>query len=573
MKEIPSIILQNPFRILGVYANSPKKDIFANKGKATAFLKVNRPVEYHLDLKGILPLLSRTLDMMDKAESHLAIAKEQIKYTQFWFLKMTPIDDVAFNHLVAGNIANAEEIWSKQESISSLQNKMVCFLIEDKPRAAVMAAEKLYEKFGDTYINKVDANCTLQMSGTDLLHQFLDSLGEDIGFPKLIGLVSGEEAKGYIRSKTIGPLINKISSEVERTKKVDHKDPKARIEAARSLVKNTREPFTQLKNILLSSDSQFQMIADKLGLEILQCGIDYFNNSEDDDAPHTAMKIQKYAQSVVAGTMAKQRCEENVKILQKIIEQLPPKEVLSEDKAIKAELAKFVRLPDKISYSVNLLNATKSNLQSIKRKLGINNDYYLKISTQVVSNALHNVIEEVNEAQQPLAKISEILGNMDPRMRSILLSGSNEIAVNLREIQSKVKSTLGEAWKATLLMDEFDLDNDFKSRYKENRSTLKSLCDNMGVSTYVSRPSTISRTTPLSSSRPKTSARPSTGYTSSGSSSSSSSSSSDDTNWGCIIGFVVAILGCLVGALNGNAIAGLIVGGIIGLIILGNLKN
>lgn len=118
-----NIVNSNPFRILGVFANSPKRDIVANKGKATAFLKVNRPVEYSLDLKGILPLLSRTLDMMDEAESHLAIAKEQIKYTQFWFLKMTPIDDVAFNHLVAGDIAKAEELWSKQNSLSSLQNK------------------------------------------------------------------------------------------------------------------------------------------------------------------------------------------------------------------------------------------------------------------------------------------------------------------------------------------------------------------------------------------------------------------------------------------------------------------
>lgn len=557
MDTIPKIVLQNPFRILGVYANSARRDIVANKGKTTAFLKVNRPVEFPLDLKGLLPPITRTLDSMNEAEAHLAIAKEQIKYAQFWFLKMIPLDEIAFNHLFAGKIDEAISIWSKQDNISSLQNKMICYLIKNSVSGAISTAQQLYEKYGDSYISKIEANCTFKMSGTELLHQFVDSLGEEIGMQKLLSYEMDADTKAYISNQAVGPLINKISSEVEKTKKVDHKDPKARIDAARRLVTSTKESFTQLKSMLPMADPQFQMIADKLGLEILQCGIDYFNNSEDDDAPHAAMKIQKYAQSVVAGTMAKQRCEENVKILQKIIDQLPPKEVLSEDKAIKAELAKFVRLPDKISYSVNLLNATKSHLQSIKRKLGINNDYYLKISTQVVSNALHNVIEEVNEAQQPLAKISEILGNMDPRMRSILLSGSNEIAVNLREIQSKVKSTLGEAWKATLLMDEFDLDNDFKSRYKENRSTLKSLCDNMGVSTYVSRPPTISHTTTSSSSRPKT----------------SGSSSSSDTNWGCIIGFVVAILGCLVGAVNGNAIAGLIVGGIIGLIILGNLKK
>lgn len=501
MKEIPSIILQNPFRILGVYANSPKKDIFANKGKATAFLKVNRPVEYHLDLKGILPLLSRTLDMIDKAESHLAIAKEQIKYTQFWFLKMTPIDDVAFNHLVAGNIANAEELWSKQESLSSLQNKLVCYLIDDKLRAAVIAAEKLYDKFGDTYLKKVDANCTLQMSGIELMHQFLDSLGEEIGFPKLIGLVSGEESKNYIRSKTIDPLISKITIDVDKTKKVDHKDPNARINAARRLVANTKEPFSQLKSLLPSSDPQYQMIADKLGLEILQCGIDYFNNSEDEDAPHTAMKMQKYAQSIVVGTLAKQRCEENVKILQKIIDELPPKEVMAEDKAIKAELSKFVRLPDKISYAVTLLNNTKPHLQSIKNKLGATNSYYLKLSTQIVGNAMHNVVEEVNAVQN------------DPQIAFRMQLGLGLDPSSM----SKIKDAFREAWKATTIMDGFDLEPDFKSHYNENRSTLKSMCNQLGISTYVSKPSTPSRpitrsTTSSTSTRSSTQSRPLTAY-------------------------------------------------------------
>ena len=454
-----NIVNNNPFRILGVFANSPKRDIVANKGKATAFLKVNRPVEYSLDLKGLLPSLSRTLDMMNDAEAHLAIAKEQIKYAQFWFMKATPIDDIAFNHLIAGNMDGAKEIWSKQESLSSLQNKLVCYLIENKPWLAVKTAEKLYDKFGDTYINKVDNNCTLQMSATDLLHQFIDSLGEEIGMQKLLGYELGTETKAYISSQTIGPFINKISAEVEKTKKVDHKDPKARIEAARKLVTNTKEAFSQLKNILPATDSQYQMIADKLGLEILQCGIDYFNNSEDDDAPHTAMKMQKYAQSIVVGTLAKQRCEENVKILQKIIDRLPPKEIIKEDRAIRKELEEYTKLPDKISHSIRLLKNTKPYLQAIKDILGANNKTYLDLSTLVINNALHNVIEEVNAAQ------------------------------NINSSDTLV-SCLREAWKAIVIMDSFDIDaNTKKTRYIPNRNTLKDMCDHLlppnGTETYL----------------------------------------------------------------------------------------
>ena len=543
MDTVPKIVLQNPYRILGVYANATKKDIVANKGKATAFLKVNKAVEYPLDLKGILPAPNRTLDLMNEAEAQLAIAKEQVKYAQYWFLqKMSPLDDIAFNHLFAGNMAGAIGIWSKQDSISSLQNKLVCYLIESKLELAIKTAERLYEKFGGDYISKIDANCTLQMTATDLLHQFVDSLGEEIGMQKLLGFDIGAETKAYISSQTIGPLINKISSEVDKTKKVDHKDPKARIEAARKLVANTKEAFSQLKSILPATDSQYQMIADKLGLEILQCGIDYFNNSEDDDAPHTAMKMQKYAQSIVVGTLAKQRCAENVKILQKIINELPPTEVKAEDKAIKAELSKFVRLPDKISYAVNLLNNTKPHLQSIKQKLGSTNAYYLKLSTQIVGNALHNIVEEVNSVQN------------DPQIAFRLQLG---IGLDPSSMD-KIKSAVREAWKATTIMDDFDLEPDFRPHYNENRNTLKSMCNQMGISTYVSRPSTssrpISRPTTSSTSRSTAQPRPSTAYNS------SSSSSSSNEDYGCLLWIVAALVVGAIGAAMAQGVGGFVIG-------------
>ena len=421
--------------------------------------------------------------MFDIAEAHLAIAKEQISYAQFWFLKTTPLDDVAFNHLIAGNMAGAKEIWSKQESLSSLQNKLVCYLIENKPWLALKTAESLYGKFGDPYINKVDANSTLQMTGTELLHQFIDTLGTEVGMQKLLGYELGEETKAYISSQTIGPLISKISAEVEKAKKTDRKNPNARKEAGQKLIVATKEPLQQLRGILSVNDPQYSMIADKLGLEILQCGIDYYNNSEDDDAAHTAMKIQKYAQSVVVGQMAKDRCQENVKILQKIIDNLPPREVMAEDKAIKAALSKFVKLPDKISHAVTLLNETKPHLQSIKKKLGDSNAYYLKISTQIVGNALHNIVEEVNAVQQD--NVIELDNGLSFDLDALMSPEDRRAKYN------RIKSTVREAWNATTLMDEFDMEAGFKSHYNENRNTLKSMCNQMGISTYVSRPAPV----------------------------------------------------------------------------------
>lgn len=468
MDTAPKIVLQNPYRILGVYANATKKDIVANKGKATAFLKVNKPVEYPLDLKGILPPLTRTLDMMNGAEAHLAIAKEQINYAQFWFLqKMSPLDDIAFNHLLAGNMAGAIEIWTKQESLSSLQNRLVCYLIEGKHELAVKVAERLYEKFGNDYISKVDANCTLQMTATDLLHQFVDSLGEEIGMQTMLDFTLGDDTKAYISSQTIGPLINKISSEVDKTKKVDHKDPKARIEAARKLVANTKETFSQLKSILPATDSQYQMIADKLGLEILQCGIDYFNNSKDEGRHKTAMKMQKYAQSIVVGTLAKQRCEENVRILQDMIDRLPPEETKKEHENLQKIIALFILLPIDVDAVLKFLKDTGPDLISIKEKLGKNNTFYIQQATLIAQIALSKSIDALNEAQE----------EEFPK-----LNGTNR-----DDAIKTMKHVFAASWEIMLWIELIDADSDFKAnRLKPNKTALKNILDQVDALKKVS---------------------------------------------------------------------------------------
>ena len=488
MDTVPKIVLQNPYRILGVYANSRRSDIVANKGKATAFLKVNRPVEYPLDLKGILPALNRTLDLMNEAEAHLAIAKEQIKYAQFWFFKMTPIDDVAFNHLTAGSISGAKEMWSKQESLSSLQNKLVCYLIENKPWLAIKTAEKLYEKFGADYINKVDANCTLQMSATDLLHQFIDSLGEEIGMSKLLGYELGGETKAYISSQTVGPLISKISLEVEKAKKVDHKDAKARKEAARKLVANTKEAIAQLKSILPATDSQYQMIADKLGLEILQCGIDYFIGMKDadDEVPFTAMEILKYARKIVVGGLAIGRCDDQIRDLQKYIDNLPPKGTTGDVRTIEKEVSicrneRTVKstysdtITDDYNYIFgrkwlaklesieNMLTKTRQPLSNIKAKTSTNNDFYVNISTYVASTALGLLIDVVNKFQN------------DPNIYSIQFNST---------IASEYKNMLAKCWYIIKRIDDMDVTVKFANHYRNNRVTLKNMCNNAGVKAF-----------------------------------------------------------------------------------------
>lgn len=370
------IIRNNPYRILGVYSTSSKKEMVANQGKMKAFLKIGKSVNLQLDLNEILGDIERTSESVADSDSKLTLLNEQVKYAQFWFCKATPFDDIAFNHLLAGNIDNAISIWKKKENVSSLQNLIVCTFIKDDISSVISYAERLYTNYANEFVKMVLGNEST-LSADNLATDFLDSLCNYIKPQSFFQYISNDKWKTYVGAKTTKPLIHDIQSAIETSEKSKGQGATARYNAGIKLMNDTKSTLTQLNTFLNKTDLQYQMIADKLGLEILQCGIDYYNDSDDSDAAHKTMKLQKYALSVVIGNMAKDRCSDNVKILEKIISNLPPLEVFSEDKKIKEELSKFCRLPDKISHSISLLNSTKPSLQTIKTKLGVGNTYYL----------------------------------------------------------------------------------------------------------------------------------------------------------------------------------------------------
>lgn len=518
------IITQNPYRYLGVYSNSPTKERVANKGKMNAFLKVGKAVSFPLDLPNLLPPIDRTIETVAQAESELTLPIDQIRFAQFWWMNATHIDVIAFNHLISGDIEMAQSIWKKRGTVSSLQNLFVLSVIKNDWNTAIYYAETLYSCFSDDFIEKIVGE-TMPTS-TPLWQMLIDSIVQE-GINISSVAITNDDWKNYIAELTIAPLIDSINDAIEEAKTSKGKGAAERLKAGYLLMNSTKSALNQLRQCLPTSDIRYQTIADKLGLEILQCGIDYYNGSNAPNAARNAMELQSYALSVVVGKMAKDRCQENVDILQRIIDELPPALVFEEDRAIKEELRKFCQLPDKICYAVTLLNNTKPYLQSIKAKLGANNSYYLKISTQVVGNALHNVIEEVNAVQ-----------NIDNRYvvdSSIII----QTAISFRA-----------AWEATKIMDTFDMEADFKTnRYNVNRNTLQSMCNQMGIPTAALSSASRSQSTATSSG--SSTSRPKQTSTSSNQSSTPHNNSTNSSSNGCSGCWVALVAWIVIGVIAG----------------------
>ncbi len=465
-------ITHNPFRLLGVYSNSSQKDIVANQGKLAAFLKVGKEITFPLDLGQYLPTIKRTTEIIEQVKSEISIPKGKLEAGQFWFIKQTPIDEIAFNNLYSGNEDKALDIWSKKEEVSSLQNRVILYLIKNDIANAINCAERLYDDFSEELV-RIIAGETITITKEDLIKNFVDKLSTDnqISVADLQMSITRDEWKRLLGEQTSQPLISRIEASITESETGKRGTPREALLAGTRLMNNTKSDLKQLKQIVGTSDLKYQMVADRLGLQILQCAINYYNDSDDDDAAYKALPLQKYAIEIVVGTMAKDRCNENLKTLNEIISNMPPKEVMKEYRAIMNELEAFCKRPDLIVHSMTLLKNTKPHLNIIKTKLGVTNAKYLKLSTQVVSNALHNLIEEVNGA------VSSINGSA---YESKLL------------IQIKLKGVLTSAKDAMLLMDSFDLDDSFCEHYNKNRMTLMKMYNDVNSANGGSSTSTSS---------------------------------------------------------------------------------
>ena len=464
------IVTNNPFRVLGVYANASLKEITANKTKRAKFASVGKNVTLEADMDSVLPPIDRSEASIEKAFADLSLAQDKLKHALFWFVKDTSFDEMALGHLNAGNVDKAVEILEKRETWSSLLNLGVLAMIQEDYDTAVGNIIGIIREYdGNEYIEKFVASIcgdTFQIEDDDVAHIFMDALLEELDPMEVRRLFMDNGAivddDDYIQAKIIGAPMNRIKAEMSKVKNVDPDNATASYLAGKELMESTKADLKMMKDVCGDGDSTYGMIADNLAKQILQCGINYYNGNDDDqyDSIDKAMQLQKYALDIAVGPITKGRCKENVDILLKMKMQLPPKEVRVYFDKVADLLDDYRGNSLTISNAIQLIRDCAPSLVSIKEVVGALNYPYVSLSTSVVSAALAATVSEVNKAQEP-----DVFGNY-----------------NLQ----KIKDTLREAWRATLFMEKLDMDPSFKNeRFNGNRDTLKKMIEDLHGFFYV----------------------------------------------------------------------------------------
>ncbi|HBC20694.1 MAG TPA: hypothetical protein DC009_01035 [Porphyromonadaceae bacterium] len=397
------VIQDNPYRLFGVYANSPAKERVANMRRLTAFMKVGKQVSFPLDLP-MLGGATRTDETIAEANSRLTLPKDQFHYAQFWFVKLTPLDEIAFNHLTSGDTAKAIEIWGKKATASSYQNIIVCSLAQGNYSTAIKFAEALYANAG--YVAELAEAAT---GNRDIVTakaaslDFIDTLCDELRLETILPHITNSEWKRHLTDRSVKPLIASIEAAISVAEK-SGKEPIARYNAGIKLYNDTKAPLQKLAQLISKSDLQYQLIADKVGLAIRSCAIDFYNNSTTPYPAKSALILQQYAEATVVSQATVEKCRKEREFFQKKVEEMPPDSVVYYDQLLKKLINDFMEQPSTITNAAKFILSCIPYLMSIKSELGWDNNYFIRICTRVAENALGDIILDYNNQTEKLRK-------------------------------------------------------------------------------------------------------------------------------------------------------------------------
>ena len=494
-------VRENPYRTLGLFGNATEKELQKQIATIKRYAEVGKLKSFDFDFP-FLGDFKREEQTVAAAASKIEQAKNKIHFSLFWFLNTNHIDEAALNHLKESNIDKATEIWEKlikdntitaknysaALNLSTLLLGMTTLNGSFNPNQLKKCVElKGHIIASDAFLNFVQivAGENTSVSKETIRKEFVDEILQILKpyLNKTNGITSAQlidafssfptEAKQYVAAKFTDRPISNIENQVEKTKKKRTDNANEAEEYGVELYKNTKEDLAFLKNVLGASNVNYQLSANKIANEIVQCSIDFFNEcreNDEHDPGEDAMKLLKMAKAISPNGQTKTRVEETIVSVQEWVDDKPErdrnKKIKGDLDFVVAKLERFQKLSDTVVNSKELVVLCKPKLDNMKRALGSTDDFYLKISSAVVGNAQGMLVTAVNNVQE---------------------SFQTDVILNRYSAINNMKTVVQGAMEVTTMLGSFDMSSELRGRYNSNKSALQSLLTQLGGSSSPSR--------------------------------------------------------------------------------------
>lgn len=324
------LIINNPYRIAGILANSSPKEVAQQKARLIRYSSIGRQMNSAFDIP-CLGKIDRSENSVKKAFSDIELNQDRVSKALFWLLKVNTFDETAINYLIEGELEKAIEIWEKvtnekevtSRNYSCFNNLGTLKLLGDTKkeiREGIEAKIKLIESGSFAEFIHAVADQTYTIDGEKETAKFVDDI-----LTQFKGHYSTSETlhffsncngtvKTYLSLKFTEEPLHNIETQIESTKARRKNNKLVAYELGLKLFQNCRGDLAKLKSLLGLNDLKYKMIADNLAKEVMQCGIDYFKEWEErKDPSDDGLRLLNYAKSIAVSSQTIERINSNIK--------------------------------------------------------------------------------------------------------------------------------------------------------------------------------------------------------------------------------------------------------------------
>lgn len=415
------IIRENPLRILGVFSDTPKKEIVANLGKLRAYVKTGKPINFDSDFMSLLGPVNRTSESIEKANNNVSLPKDKFQAGMFWFMQHTDNDKEALECLKAGDADKAMAIFQRKGNYSGAVNTAVlalvlkrwdialnsyAFLLESTTRrkALVKAFTDVEDYFSeDEIVEYISSKLIQDFPSVHWIEQLnQDKLEQDDKTLPFKSKFEDSKLFNKITSECILSIKKEIDERIKEAELVSKYDANANFSMAASLEDNCKPLLRELKIALGRENNTYIEYADDVANHILDNCINYYNH--DVDNPKRAQNVIKYTRfafRIAESKIAKERAKKSLDFLNDELEYQNPDTIEEEYNAIDMLVLDYKEKSEIDDFSFILgpiIDEAFQRLSSIKDKLsGEAYYYYLSFSSKFVNFALQEIMKKLRQ--------------------------------------------------------------------------------------------------------------------------------------------------------------------------------
>ena len=126
-------------------------------------------------------------------------------------------------------------------------------------------------------------------------------------------------------NKLIGKNINNIEKQIKSAEQKKINDESKANKAGFELYKNTQTDLKNIQSVLSKTDLKYQLIADKIADELIDCSITYFNKYHvtSTDPGDDTLKLFNYAKVIAVGDKIKEKLSNNEPTIKEYVNDKP----------------------------------------------------------------------------------------------------------------------------------------------------------------------------------------------------------------------------------------------------------